>query len=74
MKVFSGNGTMIEEQLVQPTEITEREAERTDVVLNLTLTGARECIMKLLEEMDAVKGFSVLDGSFVVNSHQSAPH
>jgi hypothetical protein len=64
---------MIEEQFVQPTEVTDRESEQKDVILNLTLAGARDCIMKLLEEMDAVKGFSVLDGSFVVNSNQSTP-
>jgi len=40
-----------------------------DVVLNLTLTGARECILDLLEQMDTVEGFSVLDGSFIVNSN-----
>ena len=47
------------------------EDKREDVVLNLTLTGARDCIMDLLEQMDAVKGFSVLDGSFIVNTGDS---
>jgi len=65
---------MIEEQMAHTTEIAEVELEQKDVVLNLTLTGARDCIMKLLEQMDAIKGFSVLDGSFVVNSNQSTPH
>lgn len=65
---------MIEEQMAHTTERTEAELEQKDVVLNLTLAGARDCIMKLLEQMDAIKGFSVLDGSFVVNSNQSAPH
>jgi len=65
---------MIEEQMAHTTEIAEVELEQKDVVLNLTLTGARDCIMKLLEQMDAIKGFSVLDGSFVVNSNQSSPH
>ncbi|NJN54554.1 MAG: hypothetical protein HC804_07245 [Anaerolineae bacterium] len=65
---------MIEEQMGYTMETTEKEQEQRDVVLNLTLTGARDCIMKLLEQMDAIKGFSVLDGSFVVNSNQSAPH
>lgn len=62
---------MIEEQAVQLTERSERDPEQKDVVLSLTLTGARECIMKLLEHMDAIKGYSVLDGSFVVSSNQS---
>ncbi len=44
------------------------EDKREDVVLNLTLTGARECILDLLEQMESVKGFSVLDGSFIVNT------
>ena len=65
---------MIEEQMAHTTDIAEVELEQKDVVLNLTLTGARDCIMKLLEQMDAIKGFSVLDGSFVVNSNQSTPH
>lgn len=47
------------------------EDKREDVVLNLTLTGARECILDLLEQMDSVKGFSVLDGSFIVNTGDS---
>lgn len=42
------------------------ESDRKDVVLNLTLTGARDSILNLLDQMEAVKGFSVLDGSFVV--------
>ena len=45
--------------------------KREDVVLNLTLAGARECILDLLEQMDSVEGFYVLDGSFVVNSSDS---
>lgn len=65
---------MMEEQVVQPTERTEWDTEPKDVVLSLTVTGARDCIMKLLEHMDAIKGFSVLDGSFVVSSNQSTPH
>ncbi|GIK58347.1 MAG: hypothetical protein HND44_17400 [Chloroflexi bacterium] len=65
---------MMEEQVVQLTERTEKDPEQKDVVLNLTLTGARDCIMKLLEHMDAIQGFSVLDGSFVVSSNQSPTH
>ncbi len=65
---------MIEEHSVQPLERTEQEPEQKDVVLSLTLTGARDCIMKLLEHMDTVKGYSVLDGSFVVSSTQSTSH
>ena len=54
----------------QPDEFYDEETPE-DVVLNLTLTGARECILDLLEQMDAVKGFSVLDGSFIVNSGET---
>lgn len=38
-----------------------------DVVINLTISGAREQILCLLEQMDAVPGFSVLKGSFIVS-------
>jgi hypothetical protein len=54
-------------------EFTE-EQEQKDVVLNLTLTGARDCILNLLEQMDTVKGYSVLEGSFVVNSNEASVH
>ena len=37
-----------------------------DVVLNLTISGAREQILRLLEQMGAVPGFSVVKGSFIV--------
>jgi len=41
-----------------------------DVVLNLTISGAREQILYLLEQMDSVPGFSIVKGSFVVsNTH-----
>ncbi len=65
---------MIEEQGVQSPEKVENDLEQKDVVLSLTVTGARDCIMKLLEHMDAIKGYSVLDGSFVVSSGQSTTH
>jgi hypothetical protein len=40
-------------------------APRSDrIILNLTISGAREHLMELLEKMDKVDGFSVLDGSF----------
>ncbi len=38
-----------------------------DVVLNLTISGAREQILCLLEQMDDISGFSVLKGSFIVS-------
>lgn len=41
-------------------------AGEEDVVLNLTISGAREQILSLLEQMDAVPGFSVVKGSFIV--------
>ena len=39
-----------------------------DVILNLTISGAREQIQFLIEQMDAVPGFSVLKGSFIVSN------
>jgi len=38
------------------------------VELNLTIRGAREQILRLLEQMDTVPGFSVLKGSFIVSA------
>lgn len=46
---------------VQPTGCCEE-----DVVLNLTISGAREKILSLLDQMDTLSGFSVVKGSFVV--------
>ena len=34
------------------------------VTLNLTISGARERLMELLDKMDQLEGFAVLDGSF----------
>ncbi len=42
-----------------------------DVVLNLTISGAREQILCLLEQMDNIAGFSVLKGSFIVSTTQN---
>ncbi|MBK7894601.1 MAG: hypothetical protein WAS33_21445 [Candidatus Promineifilaceae bacterium] len=42
-------------------------AYQEDVVLNLTISGAREQILCLLEQMDNIAGFSVLKGSFIVS-------
>lgn len=42
-------------------------AYQEDVVLNLTISGAREQILSLLEQMDDIAGFSVLKGSFIVS-------
>lgn len=39
-----------------------------DVVLNLTISGAREQILHLLEQMDAVTGYSIVKGSFIVSN------
>jgi hypothetical protein len=43
-----------------------------DVVLNLTISGAREQILSLLEQMDAVPGFSVVKGSFIVSTSRNS--
>ncbi len=44
-------------------------ANRQEAVeLNLTIRGAREQILLLLEQMDSVPGFSVLKGSFIVST------
>ena len=37
---------------------------KNKVVLTLTLTGQREHLTNLLEQMDEVGGFSVISGSF----------
>lgn len=64
----------MENETSQQAEELKNEPQQKDVVLSLTLAGARDCIMNLLEQMDAVKGFSVLEGSFVVNSGESPLH
>lgn len=43
------------------------------VELNLTISGAREQILHLLEQMNAVPGFSVLKGSFIVSTSRNTP-
>ena len=40
------------------------ESGKNKVVLTLTLTGRRENLTNLLEQMDMVGGFSVVSGSF----------
>ena len=40
------------------------ESGKNKVVLTLTLTGKRENLTNLLEQMDMVGGFSVVSGSF----------
>ncbi|MCA9919675.1 MAG: hypothetical protein KC445_17075 [Anaerolineales bacterium] len=52
---------------------TQAAGSQEDVVLNLTISGAREQILSLLEQMDAVAGFSVLKGSFIVSQPRSTP-
>lgn len=43
-----------------------------DVVLNLTISGAREQILSLLEQMDAVPGYSIVKGSFIVSTSRNS--
>jgi hypothetical protein len=43
-----------------------------DIVLNLTISGAREQILSLLEQMDAVPGFSIVKGSFIVSTSRNS--
>ena len=43
------------------------------VELNLTISGAREQILHLLEQMNAIPGFSVLKGSFIVSISRNTP-
>jgi hypothetical protein len=51
-------------------------ATYTDTVtLNLTISGAREHLMELLDRMDQLEGFSVLDGSFTAKmAHKETHH
>ena len=51
-----------------PTTAVQPPTCQEDVVLNLTISGAREQILSLLEQMGAVPGFSVVKGSFIVSS------
>ena len=44
-----------------------------DVVLNLTLSGAKGTILTLLEQLDALSGFSVVKGSFIVANNRNTP-
>ena len=48
-------------------------SKQEDVVINLTLAGARDRIMDLLDRMDAVGGFSVLEGSFITSKDDLTP-
>lgn len=50
-----------------------KEVKREDVVISLTLTGTRDRIMDLLDQMDRVPGFSVLDGSFTSTTNNIPP-
>ena len=43
-----------------------------DVVLNLTISGAREQILCLLEQMDDISEFSILKGSFIVSQPRNS--
>ena len=60
------------QDIKQRQENQAEEDEREDIVLNLTLAGARECLLDLLEQMDSLKGFSVINGSFFVNPSDSS--
>lgn len=62
---------MHKESQVKPAMQTAGSQE--DVVLNLTISGAREQILCLLEQMDTIAGFSVVKGSFVVSQPRSTP-
>jgi hypothetical protein len=57
----------------QPTTAAPDNSCQEDVVLNLTISGAREQILCLLEQMDAIPGFSVVKGSFIVSTPRNAP-
>ncbi len=57
---------------VQPTTAVQTVSCQEDVVLNLTISGAREQILSLLEQMDAVSGFSIVKGSFIVLSSRNS--
>jgi hypothetical protein len=57
----------------QSTTAVQAVACQEDVVLNLTISGAREQILCLLEQMDNIAGFSVLKGSFIVSNTRHKP-
>lgn len=56
----------------QPAAAVQVAACEEDVVLNLTISGAREQILSLLEQMDAVPGYSVVKGSFIVSTSRNS--
>jgi hypothetical protein len=47
------------------------EPSQESVELNLKISGKREQILTLLEQMNAVSGFSVLQGSFIVSTSRN---
>ncbi len=52
----------------QPTTAVPSNGCQEDVVLNLTISGARDQILCPLEQMGAISGFSVVKGSFIVSN------
>lgn len=55
----------------QSTTAVSSNGSQEDVVLSLTISGAREQILCLLEQMDTIPGFSVVKGSFIVSHTRS---
>ncbi len=55
----------------QSTTAVSANGSQEDVVLSLTISGEREQILCLLEQMDTIPGFSVVKGSFIVSATRS---
>ncbi|MCP4359288.1 MAG: hypothetical protein GY796_14845 [Chloroflexi bacterium] len=57
----------MENQTIDQNKMVNDVTKQKNVVLSLKVTGAKECIMDLLEQMDTIEGFSVLEGSFTTS-------
>lgn len=68
---FFGEQCSIMQKESQTTTAVPPIVCQEDVVLNLTISGAREQILCLLEQMDTIPGFSVVKGSFIVSNTRS---
>jgi len=56
-----------------PPHVNNHTATTDKIILNLTISGARERLMDLLEMMNQVDGFAVLNGSFTARNRDNQP-
>lgn len=72
MPIFWGAVPIMQNKDLSTTAVATAKFQEA-VELNLTISGAREQILHLLEQMNAVPGFSVLKGSFIVSISRNTP-